>query len=113
MRDGDAERPDDPAYEGMFFFNASSKRKPQVIDRQGNLITDPMDFYSGCWGRITVNFYPFNVNGNRGIGAGLGNIMKTKEDESLSGGNVAAVDDFADLISEAGDDSTEEDYDFG
>lgn len=98
LRDGDEERPDDPAYEGMFFLNASTKRKPQVIDRAGNLITDPMDFYSGCWGRVSLNFYPYNVNGNKGIGVGLGNIIKLKDDESLAGAGAKATEEFADLI---------------
>lgn len=113
MRDGDVERPDDPAYKGMFFFNASSKRKPQVIDREGNIITDPMDFYSGCWGRVSVNFYAFNTNGNRGIGAGLGNVIKIRDDESLGGGNTRAHDDFADLIGSESDGENTSAYDFG
>lgn len=113
MRDGDEERPDDPAYAGMFFFNASSKRKPQVIDRDGKLIEDPMDFYSGCWGRISVNMYPYSTNGNKGVGAGLGNIIKIKDDESLGGGGSRAQDDFSDLIGTDGESGDDGNYDFG
>lgn len=115
IRDGDEERPDDPNYAGMYFFNASSKRKPQVIDRDGKLIDDPMEFYSGCWGRISVNFYAFNTNGNKGIGVGLGNIIKTKDDESLGGGGSKAQDDFADLIGTEGgsEEGGDDNYDFG
>ena len=115
MRDGDEERPDDPAYTGMYFFNCSSKRKPQVIDRDGKLIEDPMEFYSGCWGRISVNFFPYSTNGNKGVGAGLGNIIKTRDDESLGGGASRAQDDFADLIGTGGngDEGEDDNFDFG
>lgn len=111
MRDGDEERPDDPAYAGMYFFNASSKRKPQVINQHRAIITDPMEFYSGCWGRISVNFYAFNTNGNRGVGVGLGNIIKLKDGESLGGGFTKAEDDFADIV--VGESGEGEDFDFG
>lgn len=115
VRDGDEDRPDDPAYAGMYFLNASSKRKPQVIDRDGNIITDPMEFYSGCWGGISLNFFPYSSNGNKGVGAGLGNIIKLKDDESLGGGATRAEDDFGDLIEAGGasDDSDDGAYDFG
>ena len=49
--------------------------------------------YSGCYGKISVNFYGYNSNGNRGIAAGLGNIQKLKDGESL-GGRTSAADDF-------------------
>lgn len=113
MRDGDEERPDDPAYQGMYFFNASSHRKPQVIDRTGKLIEDGMEFYSGCWGRVSINFFPYDTNGNKGIGAGLGNIIKTRDDENLGGGASKAHDDFADLIEAEGMAGDGASYDFG
>lgn len=102
IRDGDEERPDDPAYKGMYFLNASSKRKPQVIDRHKNPIDDPMEIYSGVWARVSINFYPYNTNGNRGIGAGLGNILKTRDDESLGGGGARAEDEFSDMLEDDG-----------
>lgn len=56
-------------------------------------ILDQSEVYSGCYGRISVNFYGFNSNGNRGIAAGLGNIQKLRDGESL-GGRTSAEDDF-------------------
>jgi len=32
LRDGDIDRPDDPAYEGCYFINSNSKNAPQVVD---------------------------------------------------------------------------------
>lgn len=96
FRDGDEERGDDPNYKGMYFINANSKQRPQIVDASINPIIDEDEFYSGCYGRASVTFYPFNTSGNKGIAAGLGNIQKLKDGEKLSGG-ASAEEDFADL----------------
>ena len=94
LRDGDEERGDDPAFEGMMFINANSNRKPAIVDKELNPIMSQDEFYSGCYGRISVNFYGYNYNGTRGVAAGLGNIQKLKDGECL-GGRTSAEDDFA------------------
>ena len=96
LRDGDLERPDDEAYKGSYFLNATSKEAPQIVDRKVQLITDPLECGSGDYCNVTVNFYPFNANGNRGIAAGLGNIQKIKDGERI-GGRTSAASDFDDL----------------
>ncbi|MEE0754665.1 MAG: DUF2815 family protein [[Eubacterium] siraeum] len=101
LRDGDIDRPDDEAYAGCYFFNANSRQAPQVVDAKVQPILDQNEVYSGCYGKISVTFYGYNSNGNRGIAAGLGNIQKLKDGESL-GGRSNAADDF----------QTEEDEDF-
>jgi hypothetical protein len=93
LRDGDAERPDDEAYEGMMFLNASSKNKPGIVDENTDPVMSKDDFYSGCFGRASVNFYAFNVSGNKGIAVGLNNLQKLEDGDRLSGGPSAA-DDF-------------------
>lgn len=95
LRDGDEERPDDPAFAGMMFLNANSKNKPGIIDADRMAILDPNELYSGCYGRVSFNLYPYNANGNKGIAAGLNNIQKLAEGERLSGGSTAE-EDFAD-----------------
>lgn len=97
MRDGDTERPDDETYKGKYFINANSDIKPGLLDRKGHPIIDPTEFYSGCYGHASVNFYAYNSNGNRGIACGLNNIIKTDDGEPLAG-RSKAEDDFADLI---------------
>lgn len=92
LRDGDAERPDDEAYKNCYFINANSTNKPQVVDKSKQEIIDQDDFYSGCYGRASVNFYAFNTNGNKGIAAGLGNVQKLKDGEPLSGRSTAEED---------------------
>ena len=57
-----------------------------------NVELAPQDIYSGMYGRVTLNFFAFNSNGNKGIGCGLGNVLKTKDGEPLAGGSTAAQD---------------------
>ena len=83
LRDGDEERPDDEAYKGMYFLNASSKNRPGVVDANVHAIMDDTEVYSGCYGRLTINFYAFSASGNKGIAAGLGNVQKLEDGEPL------------------------------
>ena len=103
LRDGDEEKEGDSNYEGMWFINANTSptQKPgvRVLDNgQMYEAMDGDDFYSGCWGAVTVNLYAFNNNGNMGIGCALNNCIKTRDGERLSGGSNAESD-FADLAS--------------
>lgn len=91
LRDGDEERGDDPAFEGMYFINANSNRKPAIVDRDLNAIMEKEDFYSGCYGRASLNFYAFNVQ-SKGIAAGLQNLQKLEDGEMLAGGSTAEED---------------------
>jgi len=93
LRDGDTDRPDDEAYAGCYFLNANSRQQPQVVDSRVQPILNQSDVYSGCYGKISVTFYGYNTNGNRGIAAGLGNIQKLKDGESL-GGRANASEEF-------------------
>ena len=93
LRDGDTER-DDEAYKDSFFVNANSTTAPQIVDRSVQPILDRSEVYSGCYARVSINFYAFNSNGNRGIACGLGNIQKVRDGEPL-GGKSSAADDFA------------------
>jgi len=91
LRDGDTER-DDEAYADAYFINANSKVAPQIVDKDCNPILDQNALYSGCYGRVSITFYAFNSNGNKGIAAGLGNIQKLEDGEPLGGRSSAATD---------------------
>lgn len=98
LRDGDEEKPDDPVYEGKMFLNASNYNKPGIVDENLNEILDKSEFYSGCYGRASINFYPYD-NISKGVAAGLNNVQKLKDGEPLSGGTSAEEDfgeDFGD-----------------
>ena len=94
LRDGDLERPDDPAYANAYLVNANSATAPGVVDANRNEIMDKSEVYSGCYGRASINFYAFNANDNRGIACGLNNLQKIRDGEPL-GGSASAESDFA------------------
>lgn len=93
LRDGDEERPDDEVYAGMWFVNCSSDTKPGVVDEDVQEIISADEFYSGCYGKVSVNFYPFNNAGSKGVACGLNNVQKTRDGERL-GGRDSAENDF-------------------
>lgn len=93
LRDGDIDRPEDEAYAGCYFLNANSRQAPQMVNSRVEPITDQNEVFSGCYGKISVTFYGYNSNGNRGIAAGLGNIQKLRDGESL-GGRAKASEEF-------------------
>ncbi len=94
LRDGDIDRPDDEAYAGSYFVNANSNSAPEIVDKSLNPIMSRSEVYSGVYARVSINFYAFNSNGNRGVACGLGNIQKVQDGEPL-GGRTSAADDFA------------------
>lgn len=101
LREGDLERPDDPAYANAYFVNANSTSAPGIVDAAKNQIIEKSEVYSGCYGRASISFYAFNANGNKGIACGLNNLQKIRDGEPL-GGKASAESDFA----------TEDDEDF-
>ena len=114
LRDGDLERADDESYANAWFINATSKGKPgvvKVMNVQGEKklveVTNEEEVYSGCYGYVSVNFFAFNNAGNKGVAAGLNNVLKTK-DGTFLGGRTSAQTDFGDMdlsgIGESGDD---------
>jgi len=94
LRDGDTERPDDPAYANAYFVNANSATAPGIVDKTCQPIIDRSEVYSGVYGRASINFYAFNSNGNKGIACGLQNLQKIRDGEPL-GGRSKPEDDFA------------------
>lgn len=96
LRDGDIDRPDDEAYQDAYFINATSQDAPQIVDRKVQPVLDQMEVGSGDYANISVNFYAFNANGNRGIAAGLGNIQFVRSGERLAG-KASASADFDDI----------------
>ena len=47
LRDGDSERPDDPAYTNAYFINANSATAPGIVDADRNPILTRSEVYSG------------------------------------------------------------------
>ena len=101
LRDGDDKG--DEIYEGHFYVNAKCKTKPGVVDKAKQPITDEEEIYSGMWAYVSVTFFAYDVNGNKGVACGLNNVMKFKDDDRL-GGRVSAETDFADFGDDDDDD---------
>lgn len=104
LRDGDEEADEKGEdYIGHYFLNASSKNRPGVAkpigrDAEGKTkfqeITDTTEVYSGCYAKVSINFYPFDQKGNKGVAAGLNNVVKVQDGDFL-GGRSSLKDDFA------------------
>lgn len=102
IHDGDGTRQDGRPFnaecKGMWVLTVSSYNKPQVVDISNIKVQlAPQDIYSGMWARVTVNFYPYNSGNNKGVGCGLGNVLKIRDDEPLAGG-ASAVADFEGIV---------------
>lgn len=106
LRDGDEEREEDPAYQDAVFFSASSKQPVKTFNKAG--VCDPTEIYSGCWGIVSVRFFPYDAAGNKGVGVGLNQVLKWADDDNLGGANTGndfegvdgiemEADDFDDL----------------
>ena len=96
LRDGDEDKDLDvnPEYKGKYFINTTSKRQPGLVDSHKQEIFSENELKSGDYGKASINFYPFSVQGNNGIAVGINNLMKTRDGESLGGSYVKAEDDF-------------------
>ena len=101
VHDGDGVRPSDgmefgPECKGHWVFTASAKvdYPPEVVDLTGNPILNQSEVYSGMYGNVNVNFFPYSYGGKKGIGCGLGPVRKTRDGEALGGGAITAAQAF-------------------
>ncbi len=105
IHDGDGLRPSGLPFgeecKGCWVITASSKHPPQVVGID-NIRCElaPSDIYSGMYARVTINFFAYDTAGSKGVGCGLGNVMKTRDGEPLSGG-ASAASDFADFSTQS------------
>lgn len=86
LHDADLEKPDDANLKGCYYLNASSheNQPPRLVDRQVRPITDRDMLYSGCYGNVSVNFYPYK-NKSKGVGAGLLGVQFVKDGPRFDG----------------------------
>jgi len=95
LRDGDAEKPNDPAYDGCYWINVKTKNMPGIVDAKVQPVIDARDFVSGDYCRVSVNAYAYDQKGNRGVAFGLNNVQVTGKGEPLSGVGRRAEDEFS------------------
>jgi hypothetical protein len=99
MHDGDGLRDNGEPFgeecKGCFVFTANNKKeKPQVVDENGNDILVASNIYSGCYGRVYVDVFPYNHNGKCGVGFKLGPVQKLRDGEPLAGRTPTAAEVF-------------------
>ena len=97
LHDGDGLRPSGLPFgdecKGHWVLTASTKNKPQVVGIDNlDCELSPADIYSGMYARVTINFFAYDTAGSKGVGCGLGNVLKTRDGEALAGGASAASD---------------------
>jgi len=102
--DGDGKRqsgePFGPECRGCWVLTASSEQAPGIVHVSNPTSPlSPTDIYSGMYARVSVNFFPYSNSGNRGVGAGLGNVFKTREGEPLDG-RASAESEYKDIADE-------------
>lgn len=103
LRDGDDRDKDIDTYAGQMYLNAKCSSRPGIVDPRKNPIVDEDEVYSGIWAVVSVTFYPYDSNGNKGVACGLNNVMKVADGERL-GGRSSVESDFADIDIETDDD---------
>lgn len=112
LRDGDEEMDteENPEYAGHYFLNVSAQesRPPVLVNRRREKLSKDEAaelFYSGAYVRASLNAFPFNVSGNKGVSFGINAVQFVKDGDSLGGGKVNVESEFDDL----GDDFDDED----
>lgn len=106
FRDGDEEGDleKNPEYAGHMFMTVSNKVRPGIVDRSVQPILDSTEVYSGCYARVSLNAFPFNSAGNKGVSFGLNHVQKLDDGEAL--GNITkAEDDFTSVDEPAAEES--------
>ncbi len=74
-------------YRGHYFITASSINAPGTVDRFAKPVS-PEVFYSGCYCRGDLGFFPYN-NESFGVGCALNHIMFVKDGERMDGRSTA------------------------
>jgi len=102
LRDGDAAVNDlgelknikNPELTGMMYMRLASKFAPKVLNAQKQEILNPLEVYSGIYGKVSMTLFAYSGEGRRGISAVLNNVMITRDGEPLT--SMLTGDEFED-----------------
>ena len=78
------------------FFNAWSKNRPGVVDKDREEILDYSEVWSGQVIRMSVTPFAYDNSGNKGVSLGLNNIQILKADAPRMDGRKPAASEFED-----------------
>jgi len=101
--DEDADLEKNPEYAGHYYMAISNNQKPGIVDSNVQPILDATEVYSGCYARVSMNAYPFNAQGSKGVSFGLNHVQKLADGEPFGGSAGKAENDF-DAVSYEDDD---------
>lgn len=108
LRDGDIDRPDDKVYANKVFCTASAKkdRQPGIVNAKLEPVFEEAEAYSGCIFRASVNVFPYDKAGNKGVAFGLNNLQVVRKGDRIDGRKDAASEfsDFAEAGEAGADD---------
>lgn len=97
LHDGDA-KSDKAGYGGNLFINASNELRPGVFGPAREvLVASDGKPYSGSYGNIIIEFWPQDNQFGKRVNASLLGVQHVRDGERLSGGGVAAADDFEEI----------------
>ena len=91
LRDGDTEVDEygelknikNPELKECYYMRLATKYKPVVLDNNHQEIINPLTVYSGCYGRVSLTFFAYSVEGKKGVSAVLNNVLITRDGEEL------------------------------
>lgn len=89
----DGKTMDGDQFNDYFCIRASSKVKPECIDKSGRLIISAEEAYSGAWYRACISPFSWtSERGGKGCSVGLLSVLKVKDDEKFGAGSDAKGD---------------------
>jgi len=74
--------------------NASAEKKPWLLAPDKSNLTDPNQFYPGCFAVAKITVYAYEHSMKKGVTFGLDSVMKTRDGEPIVG-KSDPLDDFA------------------
>lgn len=91
LKDGDTEVDDlgelkcekNPEYKGHMYMRLSTKFQPKVLNKERQEIINPLEVYSGCYGRVSLTTFAYSGDGKRGVSAVLNNVLVTRDGDPL------------------------------
>ena len=99
--------------DGDVFIRLNSTSRPEVVDRNVEPVLDLDKVYSGCYGIVNVQCYPWeHPTGGKGVSFGLGPVQKTRDGDPLGGVAKPAAKAF-EALPEEDDEDEDEDEDDG
>lgn len=100
LRDGDlSDLEEYPERAGHWYMSVTAKEKyPPALVTGPNRedVVERSEIYSGCYAKVSLNPFAYNVKGNQGISFGIRAVWKQSDGEPLGGAGSASSRDFED-----------------